>query len=121
MKCDFVVGEKVVCLNDRWDYFPEENLPVMGNVYTISEIVESPSDELYGYKIFLRFEEILNQPHPDRCYTVCGFWYGYFERLESRKTNIDVFKAMLNKTPDENKRELLESSLKEIEKELNNA
>ena len=106
MKCDFVVGEKVVCLNDRWDYFPEEKLPVMGSVYTISEIVLSPYDERYEQDVFLRFQEIINQPHPERCHVVCGFWYGYFKRPESRKTNIDAFKAMLNKTPEQNKREL---------------
>ena len=86
----FHVGQQVVCIEDRyWNPWVGDMSPVKGRVYTIREIL---IDAIC--RVGLRFEEIINAPHI--------YIDGQAERAflgdrfrPVRKTNIDVFTAML--------------------------
>jgi len=101
MKCDFVVGDEVVCVEIFIPQYDGECIPTKDVVYHIRDISIEPKTG----DIFLRLQEIINTPQ----YTIDGFlevcWFASAFR-KVRKTNIEIFKAMLNKTPEQNKREL---------------
>lgn len=88
----FRVGQKVVCVNDRW-MDKAFALPVKGSVYTVRDIEVHPS-----YGTFIRLVEISNPP--------ARFQDGYFEvsfqvegfrPVVERKTSIAIFQAMLTR------------------------
>lgn len=85
----FHIGQQVVCIMDNWaDLDPDEVCPVKGQVYTIREIIP------YTDGIHFRFEEIVNKPlHYKEGLLECHFSFYAFRPV--RKTNIDVFTAML--------------------------
>lgn len=94
------IGQLVVCINDieMGNRFIDEIKPVKGQIYTIRDI------EIYVSKTGLLLEEIINKPrnylHPDTLeveYKEAVYLSCRFRPL--RKTSIDVFTAMLNKTP----------------------
>ncbi len=103
MKCDFVVGDEVVFVG--WpegygSYRNGEKLPKLNQKYTIRDVCALEDC------VMIRLIEIVN---PVLNYSVggfgeCGFVSTAFRKV--RKTNIDVFKAILNKTPEQNKKEL---------------
>lgn len=99
MKCNFVVGQKVVCVVDEWSkagmmvllaHGPHQ-FPKKGCIYTIRNIDVFPG----GY-IYLHFVEIVNPvisfDHGD---WEQGWDHRRFRPLIERKTDISVFKAML--------------------------
>ena len=95
------IGQLVVCITDikMGNKWIDEIKPVRGSVYTIRGI------EIYANKTGLLFEEIINKPryylHLDTrkvIYQEAVYCSCYFRPL--RKTSIDVFTAMLNKTPE---------------------
>lgn len=98
MKCNFVVGQQVVCIDDNW---PEEFLfgvifpprvPMLNEVLTITNI--NPC-EFGTQNVFLQFAEIpVLQPAGNNLLGV-GYTYRHFAPLKKRKTDISVFKAML--------------------------
>lgn len=104
---DWKVGDSVVCVaKEPWDYFSGEICPERNVIYTIREIMESPNpdDERSGHVIFVRLNEIVNVPNKKRGNLECGFWIGYFRKVN--KNRLDVFTNMLNQTPLTNQIEL---------------
>lgn len=98
MKCDFVVGQKVVLVHD-FDpgvraSAPGDGitLPQMGVVYTIREI------GLYCDEPIVWLNEIVNEPHfYIDIFDVAeqGFGATRFRPVVEKKTDISVFTAML--------------------------
>lgn len=99
MKCDFVVGQKVVCLIDEWSSSGVASLlahaphtfPQKGKIYTIRNIETFRE----GF-VYLHFVEIVNPVIP----FFHGPWeqgwdYRRFRPLADRKTDISVFTALL--------------------------
>lgn len=98
MKCDFVVGQKVVLIKP----FPDQEierakadgvtLPSLGVIYTIREM--EPGYGLYVARVALRFIELVNPPHHSNGLEP-AFIHTMFRPLTARKTDISVFRAML--------------------------
>jgi hypothetical protein len=96
--CNFRVGQKVLCINDQWNEYHANiarrlgvTLPVLGGIYTIRAIEIRPQrGDLY-------FVEIVN---PIIEYDIGraeqGFHVARFRPVVERKTDISVFRAMLN-------------------------
>lgn len=86
---NFHVGQKVVCVDDRW-VEDEPQLPMAGVVYTIREI-DAGDDGLY-----FRLHELVN---PVRKYRYAemeaSFEAAAFRPVAERKTDISIFRAML--------------------------
>lgn len=88
----FRIGQKVVCVKGFADVarlYPFLNFPEEGATYTVSSI-----DAVYNG---LRFKEVTNPPFdvglgPQ----IASFYPGRFRPVVERKTDISVFKAMLN-------------------------
>ena len=96
MKCNFVIGQKVVCVNDTPN--SEWKGPFLiekGKTYTIREILVTPHNS-----ITLKFKEIPSREGMPG-YPKDHIDHGYrFERFRPLKnTNIDIFTSMLNRTP----------------------
>ena len=88
-RCNFVNGQKVVCIRDRW-YGMDENLlthdiPTVGAIYTIAHI--QPIDTGYEVIIYLTLKEMA----PHMVYEHEGF-----RPLQDRptETDISIFKKM---------------------------
>lgn len=103
----FYVGQKVVCVNAEWGVF---NLPGKryleskwvlegGVVYTIRELL---TDNLG--RATMKLVELIDRSEFD-----VGYNRERFRPAVEKKTDISLFKAMLNKTPQQNKKELLNS------------
>lgn len=85
------VGQKVVCSAQApFDRVPNKNYPEPEGIYTIRKVVLTKS----GYVAFL-LDEIRNIEH-----SYLGqepyFNSHYFKPLESRKTDISIFKEIAN-------------------------
>jgi hypothetical protein len=92
MECKFVVGQKVVCIHDKWGVFINPGYvgiapppPRIGLIYSIAGI------EPDGTMILLQFKEYpLN----------CGYDHRAFRPLQDRPkeadTDISVFTPLLN-------------------------
>lgn len=98
MKCDFVVGQQVVCVNDDW---PEETLfgvicpqrvPMLNEVLTISSI--SPC-VIGTDNVFLQFQEIDIRQDVGFGFIDVSYNHSHFQPLQTRKTDISVFTALL--------------------------
>lgn len=94
----FHVGQKVECVKtiNMADVAFGEILPLKGSIYTVREIDSGISDGGAS----LRLEEIINEKH----YYVggmqeCSFMHHGFRPIVARKTDISVFTALLNPTP----------------------
>ena len=97
----FHIGQLVVCINDTWKSHLKNtegiSMPTKGMIYTIRGLPDCPGDrEGHGYGVHL--EEIIN---PVKLYT-----WGKMEAVYDpsrfrpvRKTSIDCFTEILNKTP----------------------
>ena len=98
MECSFTVGQKVVlarAFGSSSLYRAAEDdvtLPVKGVVYTIREFDDQRSE---GFGLALRLNEITNVPHYSNGLEP-SFMVSLFEPVVERKTDISVFKAMLN-------------------------
>lgn len=89
----FKVGQQVVCIGTFQGGHGDETDPVVGDVYTIRDIVKRPE----GF-IALLLEEIRNNPAEYLEYstpTECSFPAEKFRPLIERKTSIAIFTAML--------------------------
>jgi hypothetical protein len=85
-------GVKVVCVIDSWISPTALNRPVKGTVYTIRDVEES------GIGLFLRFVEIENPSYEYREGIIeASFQALAFRPVAERKTDISIFKAMLNR------------------------
>jgi hypothetical protein len=100
MKCNFVVGQKVVCVR-AWDDLTRSEaeyfgitLPELGKIYTVRAVCETLGN------ICVYLEEIINPVRPycvDGLFDVVeqGFAPDRFRPLEKRKTDISCFTSML--------------------------
>lgn len=100
------VGQKVVCVNDTVGIFDKPHINykknlglnvVKGEVYTISQLINHP-DGSYCVKLV---------GVPDRNCRDFGYNIKRFRPAVEKKTDISIFKSMLNKTPQQNRKELL--------------
>ncbi|WCK26614.1 hypothetical protein [Agrobacterium pusense] len=98
MECRFTVGQKVILARSFGAISllraAEDGvtLPVKGVVYTIREFDDQRSE---GFGLALRLNEITNVPHYSNGLEP-SFMVSLFEPVVERKTDISVFKAMLN-------------------------
>lgn len=91
----FYVGQRVVCIRDGWSGFFGEIFPVCGCIYTIRDIEPGVLDPSH---LFLRFEEIVNEP----AHYASGFVEANFDAEEFRPvrdTDISIFTALLTPQP----------------------
>src|SRR6266576_254813 len=92
----FVVGQQVICIEDDWNIYENEervNFPKKGNIYTIRSM-----EMMYGVELGLTFVEIVN---PIAIYDD-GLGEAVFAAYCFRpivETSIDVFIAILMITP----------------------
>ena len=94
MTCNFRVGQKVVCISGpaRRDMVTD---PVVGDVYTVRGINKDQRGD-----IGIHLAEIVNRPR--RIISLGGeirepgFFAYHFRPVVQRKTDISIFKAMLN-------------------------
>lgn len=88
---DWKVGDRVVCVDaSNMDFRQGEELPKQGSVYTIREIRD------LGRGVAVRLNEIVNPPKVYRPGVMeCGFFARRFRKVQPRKTDIAIFKAML--------------------------
>lgn len=95
---NFRAGQRVVYWNEdglAGHFYGTEILPTVGKVYTIRELLE-----IKGHPL-LRLVEIRNEPMDYR-YGVfeCAFNRRRFRPVVERKTDISIFKKMLNPNHD---------------------
>ncbi len=98
MKCNFVVGQQVVCIDDDWPevtlmgvLFPPR-VPMLNEVLTITSIKPC---ERGSNNVFLQFAEIPVKQSSGPATACVGYTYRNFAPLKKRETDISVFKAML--------------------------
>lgn len=98
--CNFRVGQKVVCKRVKIAEFAMSisfQCPLVGAIYTIRAI-----NDWGGGRVLLRFYELDNSHliglHGGTVEP--GFPYTYFAPVVERKTDIEIFRAMLNTTPE---------------------
>lgn len=95
MSCNFHVGQKVVCVDaefQRGDFYDATTLPVEGTVYTVRDVFEPVPGA-----ICIRLDEIVNDVEDFECGMMeAGFMVRRFRPVVERKTDISIFKAMLN-------------------------
>jgi len=101
MQCQFVVGQRVVCMNDHFApkglahlrAWSEPCLPAKDQVYTVRKI------EAFDDATYLFFTEIVNPVIPfQHGMWEQGFDHRRFRPLTERKSDISVFTKMLNQT-----------------------
>lgn len=103
MKCNFVVGQKVVCVDDSFSAIWHEplvtgdrmHLPVAHAVYTVRGVVVFPFSN--GDEPAIYLTEIVNPKVPfwDGGCLEQAFWAERFRPVQERKTDISVFTKML--------------------------
>lgn len=89
MECKFVVGQKVVCIDDQPRLPSGKKLLTIGNIYTVSGF-----DIDYADRIFINLKETDGYK---------GFynpaWFPHrFKPLEETKTDISIFTKLLRPT-----------------------
>jgi len=105
MECKFVVGQKVVCINDSTGDFRLPNLKYLntldglkkGEIYTIREIFIDPIHEWPSVKL----NEII-RPILDNEGCEAGFCFRRFAPLKEKTSDISIFTEILNKVNDGN-------------------
>ena len=94
MKCNFVVGQRVVCIETWCDIPGVPVLPVRGGIYKIRNIIARAED------IGLMFSELINPSQAWRDgYGEAAFNVEYFRPLQDRPretdTDIGIFNQIL--------------------------
>lgn len=96
MKCDFVVGQRVVCINDDFGWFEIDGFsiptrcPMINEVLTVSGLIVSDTGN-----VCCSFEEI-ERRQVDGPLSAEIYWeYVCFRPLIDRKTDISIFTDML--------------------------
>jgi hypothetical protein len=105
----FHVGQKVVCIvggqHNPSFHLPEDVLPVQGRVYTVREIGRWNPE--YPDHVTIRLIELVNRPivrvgqgNPFIQVRAELFFYAEdFRPLREKKTDIEVFRRLLNTVP----------------------
>lgn len=90
---NFKIGQKVVCIVDKWEYRGTEmKLPLKDGIYQIRGFYLSPWG---GPQVGLYLEEIVNPPRQwNEGYGECAFNAERFRPLIERKTSIAVFEKI---------------------------
>ena len=99
MTCNFRVGQKVVCVDDRAAECDGVQRLFVGHVYTIRSIQEEYSADGWVRMTegcLVRLNEITSRVGSDHPYGACRF-----RPIVERNTDISIFKAML--TPSKTK------------------
>jgi len=108
MECKFVIGQKIVCVDDHpmtgrkpgltYDDKGLDGL-TKGQIYTVRRIYTS---NFSRSGICIELEEIIRRmDHPGvECHT--GYDYIRFAPLKEKKTDISIFNEILNKVNDGN-------------------
>lgn len=92
MECNLVVGQKVVRIGGVIAEYLPAKWPEMGKVYTVRTI-----NVWDGYDTLITLEEIDNSHMvPEYGKIEPGFQAKHFRPVIERKTDISIFKAMLN-------------------------
>lgn len=107
MEYPFVVGQKVVCVNDEdkdktySKYFTYYNIamPTKGEIYTIREVFSTSIGN-----VGVRLVEIVNPVTPFKngtgeVHMEMGYMASRFRPVVEKKTDISIFKEMLNRSP----------------------
>lgn len=100
---DWKVGDEVVFIGfpNHINFRDGENLPEVNQKYTIREIF------IHKEKLVIRLKEIVNDKRNYMdAYGEAAFRADSFRKVQKRKTDISVFTVMLNKTPQQNAKEL---------------
>jgi hypothetical protein len=117
MECKFHVGQRIVCINARFDspkmvraLLAEDFVfPQYGEVYTVREVkvYDFWDDGVPVLDIGVYLKEIVNPEfewvgHPDGQFSELPFVYRRFKPLDfsKRKTGIEVFNKILQSTKD---------------------
>lgn len=98
MTCNFQVGQKVVCVDDTFKdgYERLVKTPVKGQVYTIRQLFKFKACTGSVATIVL-LEEIVNPVQQwDAGVMEAGFVPRRFRPVVQRKTDISIFKSLLN-------------------------
>ncbi|WP_105430193.1 hypothetical protein [Neorhizobium sp. T6_25] len=103
MECTFQVGQKVVCVDDRftcgWDRIVKT--PVKGQVYTIRQLFTFKACTGPVVTIIL-LDEIVNPVRKwDAGVMEAGFVPRRFRPVVERKTDISIFTALLTSQPEQ--------------------
>jgi len=106
MDCKFVIGQRVVCVEDNWCLSKEQlltgvgeylkSVPYKGQILTIRDMI------VIDRWVYLWFEEIRNPEMPpdmivDKRIHEINFWSGHFRPV--KETKLDCFQKLLNPTP----------------------
>jgi hypothetical protein len=95
----FSIGQRVVCIapHPEWEAAGTPNIPQVGKIYTIRAIGETEG---------ILLEEIVNDPPPDHSIEIITgeivpptedqFWAHRFRPLAESKTDISVFRKILD-------------------------
>jgi len=103
MECKFVVGQKVVCVNDDVNDFKVSGVKyaptgldglTKGEIYTIKSIYENPATKYINVEL----EEINRDNFSNFEWRItAGFVHLRFAPLKEKKTDISVFEQIVNK------------------------
>ena len=84
---EFELEQRVVCINDKFNFNAGEITPKLGHIYTIRQMMNDGD-------LCLRLHEIVNH---ERWYgdIYCECWFLSHHFRPVKPTNIDVFKKLL--------------------------
>ncbi len=98
MRCDFVAGDKVVCVNTdapagypNWTWCRRIKMPVIGEIYTIDFAEGSSVDlrKIDGWEVAVGLVEL---PWHCSCNNQRGcFPHGWFRKVEKKKSLEELF------------------------------
>ena len=98
----FVVGQKVVCVNDTFDstWNIIRQRPFKDKIYTIRALTMFKFADGEWLSLFLK--ELVNpiREWGDNTVCECAFEAGRFRPLIERKTSIEIFEKMLKSVPE---------------------
>lgn len=93
----FRIGQRVVCVNDRWITLNGENVPRAKKIYTVRSINAGCVNQESTY---IRLIEVRNPPiQYANAYCEAAFDVEGFRPLIEKKTDISIFTKLLNNVP----------------------
>lgn len=110
-------GDEVVFVDEnalrKELYRYNEIMPELDKIYTIKDIGISKHNK---DAVCLYLNEISNETGNlyGLGFNTVGFFASAFRKVQKHKTDISIFKSMLNKSPEENNKELVESQVKDM-------
>lgn len=108
MKCNFYIGQKVVCVNNKGNFSSIARASLgsdgcveikEGEIYTIRDIYYDPFCKDDG--IVVNLEEVRRKIHEGG--RELGYHHSRFRPLEKKKTDISIFQSILNDVKAEEK------------------